>query len=102
MSELFRVGSKDLAVSFLPLAHVFQRTVDHLCFYRGVAIHYVPQVEAVPSALADVRPTVLSSVPRFYEKAYVRTVMELENSTAQRPRTRRRPLEFSSSMTVRT
>ncbi len=84
MSELFRVGPDDLAVSFLPLAHVFQRTVDHLCFYSGVAIHYVPQVEAVAAALAEVRPTVLSSVPRLYEKAYVRTVMELENESGLR------------------
>ncbi len=84
MSELFHVGRDDLAVSFLPLAHVFQRTVDHLCFYRGVAIHYVPKIETVPAALAEVKPTVLSSVPRFYEKAYVRTVMELEHESAFR------------------
>ncbi|MCP4657161.1 MAG: long-chain fatty acid--CoA ligase, partial [bacterium] len=70
-AEIFDVGPRDLALSFLPLAHVFQRTVDHLCFYRGVAIHYVPAIERVQSALAAVRPTLLVSVPRFYERAYL-------------------------------
>ncbi len=70
--ELFDVGRRDLALSFLPLAHVFQRTVDYLCFYRGVPIHYVPNVEDVVRELRELRPTILTSVPRLYERAYVK------------------------------
>ncbi len=72
--EIFDLGPRDLALSFLPLSHGLQRTVDHLCFYRGTAIHYVPSSHSVPPALREVRPTVLVAVPRVYERAYVRTL----------------------------
>jgi len=83
-AEIFKVDPRDRALSFLPLAHVFQRTVDHLCFYRGVAIHYVPAVERVQSALTAVRPTLLVAVPRFYERAYLRVVSRLAKENALR------------------
>jgi long-chain acyl-CoA synthetase len=71
-AAVFPLGPGDLALSFLPLSHVFERTADHLFFYRGVPIHYVPVVERVPPALLDVKPTVLPSVPRLYERAYLK------------------------------
>lgn len=71
--KTFTLDTEDLAVSFLPLSHGFQRTIDHLCFYRGVAIHYVPHLEDVPSALRTMEPTLLVAVPRVYERARERT-----------------------------
>jgi long-chain acyl-CoA synthetase len=71
-SELFELGPADEALSFLPLSHVFERTVDYLFFYRGVAIHYAPSIERVPHLLQEIRPTVVASVPRLYERAYLR------------------------------
>lgn len=71
-AAVFPLGPEDLALSFLPLSHVFERTADHLFFYRGVPIHYVPVVERVPPALLDVKPTILPSVPRLYERAYLK------------------------------
>jgi long-chain acyl-CoA synthetase len=77
--ELFEVGPRDLAVSFLPMSHIFQRTVDHLCFYRGAAIHYVPDVEELQRALGEVRPTLLGSVPLLWERAYSQIMKDLES-----------------------
>lgn len=76
--ELFKVGPADLALSLLPLSHVFQRTVDHLCFYRGVSIHYVTRESQVERELAHARPTLLTSVPLLYERLYVRMTEDIE------------------------
>ncbi len=84
--ELYPLGEDDQALSFLPLSHVFERTVDYLFFYRGVSIHYSPAIERVAGLMPDVRPTVLCSVPRLYESAYLR----IRNLFASQPPVRRR------------
>ncbi len=71
-SDLFELSPADQALSFLPLSHVFERTVDYLFFSLGVAIHYAPSIERVPPLLLEVKPTVLCSVPRLYERAYLK------------------------------
>lgn len=62
----------DLAVSFLPLAHVYGRMVDYLYISLGCPLAYVDVVENVAQALLEVHPTVLAAVPRFFEKIYAR------------------------------
>lgn len=73
------VTGDDTAVSFLPLSHIFERTGDYMFFSNGVSIAYVESFELVPTAMAQVRPTVVFSVPRLYEKMYARV---LENALA--------------------
>jgi long-chain acyl-CoA synthetase len=63
-------GPSDIALSFLPLAHVYERIADYACLFHGVAIAYVPRMEDVPQALLEVHPTIGSAVPRFFEKIY--------------------------------
>lgn len=65
-------GAGDVALSFLPLSHVFQRMVDYALFYLGVPIAYVPNFDDLPRALVEVKPTVVCAVPRVYEKSYAR------------------------------
>ena len=65
-SRLFELSPDDKALSFLPLSHVFQRTVDHLCFFRGVRIHYVPRLDDLLPSMSDERPTVLAAGPELY------------------------------------
>jgi long-chain acyl-CoA synthetase len=60
----------DLALSLLPLAHVYERVNDYGLMFKGVAIAYVEQLETVAQALLEVRPTIAAAVPRFYEKIY--------------------------------
>ncbi len=54
----------------LPLSHVFERMVDYTLFHAGVIINYAESFELVRQNLLEVRPTVVLSVPRFYEKVY--------------------------------
>jgi long-chain acyl-CoA synthetase len=65
----------DLALSFLPLAHVYERVVDYSYFFRGVSVAYLEQIEMVAQALLEVHPTTAASVPRFFEKIYA-TIIE--------------------------
>lgn len=65
----------DVAMSFLPLAHVYERLTDYCYLARGIPIAYVERPEDVVQAMLEVRPTLVAAVPRFFEKLYD-TVME--------------------------
>ncbi|MCP4780549.1 MAG: AMP-binding protein [Hyphomicrobium sp.] len=61
----------DTFLSFLPLAHAFERTVGYyLPMIGGSTVAYARSIEHLPEDLKTIRPTVLLSVPRIYERAY--------------------------------
>src|SRR6185437_8603848 len=70
----FELSPSDVALSLLPLAHVYERTIDYGNIFRGVSIAYVEQPETVAQALLEVRPTTMAAVPRFYEKTYANII----------------------------
>ncbi len=73
MSQLVDYHEDDLALSFLPLSHVYERVGGQfLAVYLGVPFAYAESMEKVPDNLMELKPTVLNAVPRFYEKAYAR------------------------------
>jgi long-chain acyl-CoA synthetase len=71
----------DLAVSFLPLAHVYGRMLDYFYIFHGCPVAYVELVEQVAPTLVEVQPTILAAVPRFFEKIYAR-LMEQGSKTS--------------------
>jgi long-chain acyl-CoA synthetase len=72
-------GRGDVALSFLPLSHIFERMGDYMYWSSGATIAYVPSIDDVPVSLAEVHPTIAMGVPRLYEKMYARV---LENAKA--------------------
>jgi long-chain acyl-CoA synthetase len=72
---------QDLAVSFLPLAHVYGRMLDYVYLFQGCPVAYVEVVENVAQALLEVHPTILAAVPRFFEKIYARLMEQGSKAT---------------------
>jgi long-chain acyl-CoA synthetase len=67
------ISETDVALSFLPLCHVFERMGGYYVMLRkGVTIAYAEGVDKVPENMLEVRPTLMLSVPRLYEKMYQR------------------------------
>lgn len=58
----------DVYLSFLPLSHVTARHLDYVCYLNGVTIAYCPYFDQLPQMLQEVKPTIIVSVPRVYEK----------------------------------
>jgi len=74
LTEVIDFRESDTALSFLPLSHVFERTATFLFFHVGTSIAYAESIEAVAANMPEVRPTVLISVPRLFEKIYARVM----------------------------
>jgi len=91
-AELVLHPESDLAVSFLPLAHVYGRMLDYLYIFNGCPVAYVDVVENVAQALLEVHPTVLAAVPRFFEKIYARLMEQASKSTGAK----RKILDFAT------
>ncbi len=71
VSELFPVDTSDVSVSFLPWAHSFGQTCElHSMLSRGAAVALAESIEKLVDNFGEVRPTVLFSVPRIFNKIY--------------------------------
>jgi len=69
--DRYAITHEDSAVSYLPLAHMFERTCGHYVFlFAGGTVAYAESVTTVVKDVAAVRPTVLIAVPRVLERAY--------------------------------
>ncbi|MFI5279835.1 MAG: AMP-dependent synthetase/ligase [Gemmatimonadales bacterium] len=74
------IGPKDSTCSFLPLSHIFERMAGHYATMQaGCTINYAESIDTLIVNLGEVKPTIVMSVPRVYEKVYARA---LENALA--------------------
>lgn len=64
------VDEHSSSLSFLPLCHVYERTVTYLYIYTGVSIYYAESMDTIGDNLREVRPQVFTAVPRLLEKVY--------------------------------
>ncbi len=65
---------KSKALSFLPVCHVFERMILYLYMYCGVEVYFAESIDKMSDNLKEVCPTVMTAVPRLYEKVYDKIV----------------------------
>jgi long-chain acyl-CoA synthetase len=80
------VKEDDVSLSFLPLSHSFERLVSYVYLAHGVTIVFAESMETVGRDLAIVKPTVMTGVPRVYEKFQAR-ILERGQALPQPRRT---------------
>jgi len=64
----------DVSLSVLPLSHIFERTVFYVFCYMGVSVNYAASIDQVAEYLREVQPTIMTAVPRLFEKVYHRII----------------------------
>lgn len=80
--EAIVVDETDTFLSFLPLCHVFERMAGHyLATYSGSTIAYAESIDTVADNMGEVHPTVMTSVPRLYEKIYAKVLDGVESGS---------------------
>ena len=81
-----QVHAEDDALSFLPLSHAFERAVVFLYLYHGVTVTFAESLDTIARDLATVKPTVMTGVPRVYEKFHARVHDAVAGAPAIRQR----------------
>ena len=85
VQEVLPIGEQDLLLSFLPLSHVFERMAGYYFVLSvGGAIAYAEKMETVAKNMLETRPTVITGVPRFYEKIHERILETVRASSPVR------------------
>jgi len=68
------ISSTDVALSVLPLSHIFERAGFYVFVYNGLSVYYAASFDQVGENLKEVSPTVMTAVPRLFEKVYHRII----------------------------
>lgn len=78
--SVLTVEPNDVTLSYLPLSHIFERTVGHFCLLTaGGTIAYAESLDTIQQDIAQIRPTVLVTVPRLLEKVYAGILQKIED-----------------------
>lgn len=81
-SQVITLSDTDTLLSFLPLCHSFERMAGYYtAFASGSTIAYAESVETVRDNLAEVKPTIMTSVPRLFERIYNRIHRQVEEGS---------------------
>ena len=59
-----------IALSFLPLNHIFERLASYIYIYSGISIYYAESMDTIGDNLKEIQPQLFTTVPRLLEKVY--------------------------------
>jgi long-chain acyl-CoA synthetase len=74
ISKGLPIKSTDRSLAVLPLSHIFERTVFYVLCANGVAIHFCASFDQIGAFLSEVKPTIMTAVPRLFEQVYHKIV----------------------------
>ena len=83
-ADVVVLNEADVTLSFLPLSHAFERLVNYLNLWRGVTITFAESLDTIAPNMQLVRPTVMTGVPRVYEKLHARIFEAVASAPAIR------------------
>ena len=76
------ISDKDVSLCFLPLSHIFERGWTFIALSNGITSYYLRNPKEVVDAVQVVKPTVMCSVPRFFEKTFEGVNAKIARSSA--------------------
>jgi long-chain acyl-CoA synthetase len=74
ISKGLPIKKTDRSLAVIPLSHIFERTVFYVLSANGVSVHYCAAFEQLATFLQEVRPTIMTAVPRLFEQVYHKIV----------------------------
>lgn len=80
-STVIEFSDKDTVLSWLPLSHVLERMVTYTYLYKGCSIAYAESMETVAENMPEVKPHIMVSVPRLFEKFYSKVMDNVLSSS---------------------
>ena len=79
--RLTSMTDKDVSMNFLPLAHIFERAWTYYCLHKGVLVCINLRPTDIQTSIKEIRPTLMCSVPRFWEKVYSAVQEKISQAT---------------------
>jgi long-chain acyl-CoA synthetase len=78
--DCFPIGNTDVFLSFLPLCHIFERMAGYYtAFSAKCTVCYAESIETVAQNLVDVKPTIMTSVPRLFERIHTKIIKNVDS-----------------------
>lgn len=78
--RLYTTSDKDKIMVFLPITHIFERAWDTFCLHRGCTLYINRRPAEIQKTILEVRPNMMSAVPRYWEKVYAAVNDKIEHS----------------------
>jgi long-chain acyl-CoA synthetase len=78
--RLTMTSNKDLSMNFLPLAHIFERAWTYYAIHKGMTIAINQDAKEIQKSIKQIHPTIMCSVPRFWEKVYAGVSEKISSS----------------------
>lgn len=83
--QIYPIHKEDVFLSFLPLCHIFERMAGYYTgFCSGATIYFAESIESVPQNILEVKPTVITTVPRLFERIYSKIIKNVDSQPAKK------------------
>ncbi len=79
-NKFFKLNKNDVVLSYLPLAHIFERMVMYFYLSKNLTIYFADDVLNVANLLQEVKPSVITTVPRLLEKIYTKINLKISEA----------------------
>ena len=97
INKLIDLPKEEIALSLLPLAHIFERAVMSYYLSRGISIYFVDDIQNVANLMKIVKPTIMTAVPRLLEKIF----NKIKTQISQKPFISRMIASFAFSYALK-